>query len=435
VRRFVVPVMVAAVALGCAQPRQPEGGPPVVTPPRVVAVSPPAYSLLTDLRQPVVIHFDERLSERFEGVQDLRDAVLVSPRTGELQVRRGRRHLTISMEGGWQPDRVYRVEVLPVLRDLFNNVRREPVDLIFSTGAPIPETAVAGFAEDRLTGSPARGARVRALRDGDLDEYVTVADSAGFFALRELPPGEYDVTVWVDQNRNRVPDFAEPQDLERLSVAGGDTAIVEMRLLPGDTTPARLVRAAPLDSTRIELTFDDYFAPGAIDGTARLYRAADSSFVANGELHHLTRLDSLRAADRAAEEAAAAADTARDPVRDTLAAPPAPPPPTERRPARDAQPRGAGPRRELPARELILVMPGVLTPGSAYFVVVEGVTNIQGVPGGGGTASFQMPAPPDPPPEDPPPPQDPPPPASPPPDTTRPRAMPPERVPAGALSP
>jgi hypothetical protein len=423
VRRLFVPVMVAGVALGCAQPRQPEGGPPVVTPPRVVAVSPPAHSLLTDLRQPVVIHFDERLSERFEGVQDLRDAVLVSPRTGEVQVRRGRRDLTISMEGGWQPDRVYRIEVLPVLRDLFNNVRREPIDLVFSTGAPIPETAVAGFAEDRLTGSPARGARVRALRDGDLDPYVTVADSAGFFALRELPPGEYDVQVWVDQNRNRVLDFVEPQDLARLSVAAGDTAIVEMRLLPGDTTPARLVRAAPLDSTRIELTFDDHFAPGPIDGTARVYRSADSSFVANGELHHLTRLDSLRAADRAAE---AAADTARAPAGDTLAAPPH----AERRPARDAQRPGAGPRRELPARELILVMPEALTPGEAYFVVVEGVTNIQGVPGGGGTAPFQMPPPPDPPP-----PQDPPPPDPAPADTTPPGTAPPDTMPVGAPSP
>jgi hypothetical protein len=428
VRRLFVPVVVAGVALGCAQPRQPEGGPPVVTPPRVVAVSPSAYSLLTDLGQPVVIHFDERLSERFEGVQDLRDAVLVSPRTGEVQVRRGRRQLTISMEGGWQPDRVYRIEVLPVLRDLFNNVRREPIDLIFSTGAPIPETAVAGFAEDRLTGSPARGARVRALRDGDLDPYVTVADSAGFFALRELPPGEYDVQVWVDQNRNRVPDFVEPQDLERLSVAGGDTAIVEMRLLPGDTTAARLVRAAPLDSTRVELTFDDHFAPGPIDGTARVYRSADSAFVAYGELHHLTRLDSLRAAGRAAEEAAAAADTVRAPAGDTLAAPT--PRPAERRPPMEAQRPATGARRELPARELILVMPGALTPGEAYFVVVEGVTNIQGVPGGGGTAPFQMPPPPDPPP-----PQDPSPPDPAPADTTPPGTAPRDTMPVGATSP
>lgn len=418
-RRLVVPVLVAGVALGCAQPRQPEGGPPVVTPPQVVAVSPPAYSLLTDLRQPVVIHFDERLSERFEGVQELRDAVLVSPRTGEVEVRRGRRHLTISVEGGWQPDRVYRVEVLPVLRDLFNNVRRESIDLIFSTGAPIPETAVAGFVEDRLTGSPARGARVRALRDGDLDAYVTVVDSAGFFALRELPPGEYGVQVWVDQNRNRVPDFAEPQDLARLSVAGADTAIVEMGLLPGDTTPARLVRVAPLDSTRIELTFDDYFAPGAIDGTGRVYRTADSTFVAYGELYHLTRLDSLRAADRAAEEAAAAADTAPAPGRDPLAAPP----PTERRPAREAERPSAVTRRELPARELILAMPAALTPGAAYFVVVEGVTNIQGVEGGGGTAPFQMPAP------------DPTPPDTTPPDTTPPDTAPPETIPAGTRMP
>jgi hypothetical protein len=415
-KRLVVLVLAGGVAFGCAQPRQPEGGPPVVTPPRVVAVSPAAYSVLTDLRRPVVIHFDERLSERFEGVQDLRDAVLVSPETGEVLVRRGRRHLEISVEGGWQPDQVYRVEVLPVLRDLFNNVRREPIDLIFSTGAPIPETAVAGFAEERLTGSPARGARVQAIRDGDPATYSTVADSAGFFALRELPPGDYGVHVWVDQNRNRTPDFAEPHDMERIAVVAGDTVVVEMRLLPGDTTPARLVRAAPIDSLKVELTFDDYFAPGPIEGTGRLYRTADSTFVAYGELHHLTRLDSLRAVERAAEEAAAAAaDTVRAPDADTLAAGL----PDARRPGREAQRPGAPPRRALPARELILAMPMALTPGTAYFVVVEGVTNIQGIPGGGGTASFQVPALPDPPPADPMPP-----------DTT-----PPEPTPPGTTSP
>jgi hypothetical protein len=391
----VVLLVAAGVAVGCAQPRQPEGGPPVVTPPRVVAVSPAPYSVLTDLRQPVVIRFDERLSERFEGVQDLRDAVLISPRTGDVRARRGRRHLEIAVEGGWQPDRVYRVEVLPVLRDLFNNVRREPIDLIFSTGAPIPETAVAGFAEDRITGNPARGARVEATRDGDPVPYVAVADSAGFFALRELPPGDYGVQVWVDQNRNRIRDFAEPQDHARLTIVGGDTVVVEMGLLPGDTTPARLVRAAVVDSTRIQLAFDDYFEPGPIDGTGRIYRTADSTFLAYGELHHATRLDSLRALDRAAEEAVAA-DTLRPAPADPL-------------PARAARPparaeRQATPGRELPARELILALPMTLIPGTAYFVVVEGVTNIQGVPGGGGTASFQVPALPDPPPAEPDPP-------------------------------
>jgi hypothetical protein len=423
-KRLVILVSAVGMAFGCAQPRQPEGGPPVVTPPRVVAVSPAAYSRLTDLGRPVVIRFDERLSERLEGVQDLRDAVLVSPETGEVRVRRGRRHLEISVEGGWQPDQVYRVEVLPVLRDLFNNVRRESIDLIFSTGAPIPATAVAGFAEERLTGSPARGARVQAMRDGDPATYVTVADSAGFFALRELPPGDYGVHVWVDQNRNRILDFAEPHDTERVAVVAGDTVVVEMRLLPGDTTPARLARAAPIDSLRIELTFDDYFAPGPIDGTGRLYRTADSTFVAYGELHHLTRLDSLRAVDGAAEEAAAAAaaaaDTMRAPDADTLAAEP----PDTRRPERAAQRPGAPPRRELPARELILAMPMALTPGTAYFVVVEGVTNIQGIPGGGGTAAFQVPALPDPPPPD-----------AMPPDTTPPDPPPPDPPPSGTLSP
>jgi hypothetical protein len=426
-RWWVAAPLAASIGFGCAQARQPEGGPPIVTPPRVVAVTPAAYSVLTDLTRPVVIRFDERLSERLEGVQDIHDAVLVSPRTGEVQVRRRGRELRVSMVGGWQPDLVYRIVVLPVLRDLFNNVREEPIDLVFSTGAPIPETAVAGFAEERLTGNPARGARVHATRAGDPHTYMAVTDTAGFFALREVPPGDYRVRAWLDQNRNRVPDFAEPQDSAILSLTAGDTVVVEARLLPGDTTPARLVRAAIVDSTKLELAFDDYFEPGPTPGTGRIYRTQDSTFVAYGDLVHATRLDSLRTLDRLAEEAAtaaaaAAADTlpaAADTLpaaADTIPATPGVPPPADRRRPAPAQ------RQPLPARELILVLPGPLVPETEYFVVVEDVTNIHGVPGGGGSAPFRTPRrPPDPaPPEaDQPPPDDSP---QPPPDGDRPLA-------------
>lgn len=393
-RWWVGAALAAGLGLGCAQARQPEGGPPIVTPPRVVAVTPAPYSVLTDLSRPVVIRFDERLSERLEGVQDIHDAVLVSPRTGDVQVRRRSRELRISMVGGWQPDLVYRVVVLPVLRDLFNNVRDEPIDLIFSTGAAIPETAVAGIAEDRLTGNPARGARVLATRAGDPHTYTAVTDSAGFFALRELPAGDYRLQAWLDQNRNRVPDFAEPQDSAILSLAAGDTVVVEARLLPGDTTPARLLLVAILDTTKVELTFDDYFEPGPITGAGRVYRTQDSTFIAYGDLVHATRLDSLRTLDRLAEEAAAAAADTLPPAADTLPAPPGiTPAPRAGRPP--------PPRRPLPVRELILVVPVPLVPDTEYFVVVEGVTNIHGLAGGGGTASFRTPPrPPDPPPED-----------------------------------
>jgi hypothetical protein len=415
-------LLLALVSIAaCAQARQPAGGPPVEHPPRVVDVTPEPYSVLTALDRPVVFRFDERLSERLQGVREWRDAVIVSPETSEVRVRRGRRQVSVSLAGGWQPGLVYRVTVLPVLRDLFNNVIPDPIELVFSTGAPIAETAVAGVIEDRLTGNAVAAARVEATHLEDGHTYVAMTDTAGFFALRHLPVGGYDVLTWLDLNRNRVPDFAEPQDEASVALAEGDTVVVEMRLLPGDTTPARLLRAEALDSITIELNFDDYFEPGPVEGTAAVYTLPDSTFVGRGTLLHGTALDSLRIARQ--EAAAAAADTLpadtlpMETQPDTAGAAPQRPADADRQARRPADPA----RPPLPARVLLVELDTALEWETAYFVVVADVANIHGVPGGGGTASFRTPPAPEQPADAPP--------AEVPPDEVPPDEVPPDEAP------
>lgn len=383
--RYTVALVALSLA-GCAQARQPTGGEPITTPPRVVEVSPAPHSVLTEPNRPVVIRFDARLSERLEGVRTFEEAVLVSPQTGATRVRRRRRHLEISVAGGWQPGLIYHVLVLPVIRDLFDNVRREPVELVFSTGPEIPATAVAGLVDDRLAGRAMAEARIEATHHDAGHTYVTVTDSMGFFALRHIPPGEYQLHGWLDRNGNQRRDFPEPQDSARLAVSEQDTVVLELALLPSDTTAARLASVSMIDSTKLELTFDDYFEPGPVEGTARVHRLEDSTFVAEGALFHASRLDSLRTAEREAEEAAA--DTVAAVVTDPTEAAAKRPDPSERRGSQAQE------RRALPARELILVLPRPLEYDSRYLVVVEGVTNIHGLPDGGGTSPFRTPAPP-----------------------------------------
>ncbi|NIQ57781.1 MAG: hypothetical protein GWN71_31610 [Gammaproteobacteria bacterium] len=336
----------------------------------------------------------------------------MSPATSPVKAERGRRSLEVSLVRDWEPNRVYVVEVRPLFRDLFGNQRREPIRLVFSTGAAIPETAVAGFVRDPLTAEPAEGARIEARSRQDSAAYVAIADSSGFFALSYLPPGAFDLTAWLDQDRDRATDFFEAQDTAGAEVGVGDTVVVELAVLPRDSTPARLARAEAVDSVRVRLVFDDYFPVGEPDGRARLFRAADSSLVSAATLLHGARLDSILAAERearAALEAARRADSLAA-LGDTIPA---------EAPADTADPRAAGDpgrvrpgagaldRRQLPlpSRELIMLLPAPLTPDSTYIVVVEGVTNIRDVPGGGGTARFVAPPLP-------------PPPEAPPPDTT-----------------
>lgn len=399
-RAVAGPLLVAAAALACAQPQAPPGGEPDEVPPRVVAVTPAHFDTITASSDPVVIRFDERISERLVDVQDLEEGVLVSPRTGAMRVERGRRSIEVSLAGGWQPGQVYQVVLLPVLRDLFGNRLTERVELVFSTGGAITPTAVAGFVEDRLTGEVVEDARLEAFRGTETVAYQTVTDTSGFFALRFIPAGTYELRAWRDQDQDGEIDFQEPQTRTELTLGARDTVILELALLPQDTTAARLAVAEAVDSTRVRLLFDDYFPPGPIDGSATLYRLPDSTRVAGGELVHGTRLDSLVAEEAARDTLApepAPGDTAQAPV-DTAQAPPA-------QRAREARP---GARREgqrdasaepLPSRELIMILPAPLVPGAEYTVVVEGVTNIRRIPGGGGTARFQAPPRPEPPPD------------------------------------
>lgn len=412
-------LLTAAACVGCAQASTPPGGERDREPPRVVSVFPAPFDTLKDLRAPVRIEFDERLSIRLEGVAELEDAVLVSPATGDIRVERGRRSMEISVAGGWRPGLVYRVVVLPVFRDLFGNPRREQVELVFTTGAPIPPTAVAGLIEDRVTGNPVPAARVEAARRLDSLVYVAVSDTSGFFSLRNIPAGAYDVRAWLDQDRDRAMEFQEPQDIAPLALGFQDTVVLAMRLLPGDTTAAQLMSAAPVDSLRVRLLFDDHFEPGPTPGRGTVFLLPDSTPVAEGRLIHSTAFDSIVARERAeadsirqltADSILAAADTLPpgQPGADTLAADTAAaatpgqrpplrrlPPALPAGPPRGADPpsdlRGALPTEPRPSRELVLVLTAPLRPGTPYLVEITGVVNIRGVPGGGGQARLRTP--------------------------------------------
>ncbi|HSM59997.1 MAG TPA: hypothetical protein VK849_04330, partial [Longimicrobiales bacterium] len=79
----------------------------------MVRTEPDTLARVEAFRGPVRFHFDERISERVEG-GSLDDAVLVSPRTGEVRVSHGRTDISVELSGGFRPGLVYRVTLLPV---------------------------------------------------------------------------------------------------------------------------------------------------------------------------------------------------------------------------------------------------------------------------------------------------------------------------------
>src|SRR5690606_7708181 len=99
---------IGLVAGACAHVEAPPGGPEDITPPGVPAITPAPDSIVPAFDAPVVISFDERISE--VGIED---AVIVSPRTSPVAVNHGRREIRVSLREGWAPDMIYHVSVRP----------------------------------------------------------------------------------------------------------------------------------------------------------------------------------------------------------------------------------------------------------------------------------------------------------------------------------
>ena len=367
--------------------------------------------------------FDERISERVTG-GTLDDAVVVSPRTGEVHVEHGRREISVRVDGGFQAGIAYRVTLLPVVSDLFGNRMQNAFELVFSTGPePVP-TAVAGVVWDRITGQGVAGLEVRAASPSQSVEHVAVTGTSGIYAFRYLPSGNYRLMAFEDLNRNDEIDVMERRGLAQIELTGVDTVLADIAVLEPDTTRAELVSLSALDSLTVVLEMDDYIDPSApIEDFAvlveresgepgpaveRLFREHEYAAFVEEVRDSLMRLDSLDAA-RAADRRRAAADTVPADtllVPDSLAGPDttaladtaelarpraAPgrqgPPALSSSQGGGAVPAGRGP---LPGTRLVVRLQSPLEPGVLYRVIAAGVINLNELPEGGGIDTLRV---------------------------------------------
>ena len=371
----------------------------------------------------MVFRFDERISER--GFSEA--LVLVSPLDSTLRVDRSGAEVRVAIDGGWQPNRVYRVVLLPGVRDLFGNERREPVELVFSTGSPVGNTALAGIVMDRVTQTPAIQGVVDAVHRTEGARYTAIADSSGFYSLRYLPLGEYDVRAFDDLNRNRRRDSLEPVDSGYSAVFSTptDTVALVFDVIVPDTSAPRLVSARAIDSLHVHVQVDDHFDPvaGLESLVAEVLTRADSSTYAAGvriipqpvfQAEQQAQRQAAEAARVAADSAAATRDTAAAvdtaAARDTTILPGAAvaaDTAAVRQPGQVLTPEAAA-ASTLPIREFVVRLDRPLVPGE-YLINIGGLVNLHGLTGGGlAPFSVSEPPPAEPPPAEPPPAQPPP---------------------------
>jgi Big-like domain-containing protein len=369
----IVSVLFAVAAIACARIEPPPGGPPDTSPPQLLATRPDSFARIPGFRGSVEFRFDEVISEGSSanegtGTGDLEKLVILSPSTKVPEVSWHRDRIDVRPSGGWQPDRVYRVELLPGVTDLRRNRSDTGAVLTFTTGAPLPATSIQGTVVDWTTSRPAPAALVEAILLPDSLPYRGVTDSSGHISLGPLPAGDYLVRGVLDQNHNMRLDPREAFDSVRL--ARGKTSAGELWAFVHDTTPPRIrtITVADSVSATIELT-------QSLDPRQRLTPAGaivrllpDSTPVRVASLLPKPVDDSLHARPTTARDTTARDTTARD----TTAA---------RRPGiAAAEPKPLTTRPPLTDR-LVLRVQQRWRPDTKYAVEIRGLRNLTGVTG------------------------------------------------------
>lgn len=341
--------------MACARPEAPPGGPEDRFPPYVVATAPDTFAVVEEGLRDFEFKFSERISERAAN-GNLQDAVVVSPSAGAIRVRHRRDAVSVETQQGLRPNRIYRITMLPVVNDMFGNSLRDPFDLVVSTGAEFVPNVLAGVVENRVDGTAAQGARVEAVfaQEDDTTAHWTYADAEGFYTLRFVSGGAFELRAWQDRNRDGEAGPGEPfaSQLGGLAPDAPDTAYGVLSLVEPDTTAAQLVAATVSDSVTIRFEFDDHLDPRApsemIEGV--LFPGGDEPLIVF-RLRHAHELDAWRAEQ--ADSAAAGLDV--------------------------AEPATGLAGLVLPAQSLTGTLDAPLEPNRAYEAVLSGVANLAGL--------------------------------------------------------
>lgn len=172
------------------------------------------------------------------GTGDFERLILLSPDTQVPRVRWVRDGIQVRPRSGWQRDRVYRVELLPGVRDLWENATTRSVVLTLSTGEQTPNRFIRGAAVDWQSRNWLSNALVEVFFPVDSLTYRGSADSTGQFNFGPLPDGEALVRVIADRNSDRRRNGNEPWTELRLSPGQDSTG--ELWAFLQDTLPPRI---------------------------------------------------------------------------------------------------------------------------------------------------------------------------------------------------
>ncbi len=379
-----------AALTGCARMAPPPGGPIESTPPRLLG-SRDSVATIPGFDGWVEFRFDEVISEGGSpnygyGNGDLERLIILSPDTLVPTVRWGRTMIRVRPRGGWRPDQLYRIELLPGVRDLRNNTSKETAVVTVVTGGAAPTRYVSGRAVDWVSRSAVPGALIEVITLPDSQTYRGSADSTGRFEFGPLRNTEMIVRVVIDRNGDRRISSGEAWEQARLVV--DQDAVGELWAYMRDTTPVKSTGVVTVrDTVAFNIPVTHPLAPDLLlsPDSIRIITLPDSTPVRAMAARPLALWDSVRRARREAEGVA-------PPV---VTPPPPPPPGSDTLPGPDI-PRA---NKQVIGTTLVVELQSAPAPGTRFRIEVFGVRTLSGT-SGTIRADIQTPEPPKPPPAD-----------------------------------
>jgi hypothetical protein len=351
---------------------------------------PERFAVVPDFDGSVEVRFAEPLS----GTSGLERRLVASP-AFRYRVDAGFSVIKIRPRDGWRKGVVYYFQLPSGIADLLGNRTDEPIEIIFSTGPPVPDTRVSGTVTQRVDGGAVTDARILFFNvAGDSIPYTAVTERGGEFELNTLPPDDYWAFAFSDLNRDLLLQrLFEPYDSVRLQLDPAGVAALTFRIVEPDTTPPVLARVQAVEDSLLRLEFDDFLDPdqdlGVVIVSVREERTGRSQEVAGmrlepGSARALGREG--RGAARRGRVPAEPADTTAAPADTVVGGEPevgeeAAAADTTATPADTTAGPGEAPEEPaLPSTVLLVELVSVLEEGM-YRITVEGILNLRSLAG------------------------------------------------------
>ena len=234
---LTISIVLFVCITACAKRGNPGGGPKDETPPFVSVWEPIQGSQEVAPETWVSLEWNEPVDRA-----TVREHLVVSPDTSELEWKWDDMTLHIRPRGGWMDAPVQWILVGEGIVDRHDLRSDEPFYLWFTTKDSLVPTSVKGTLLLAGGDVPARGALIAVNDSTGQPVWRLVSSEDGTFEMHGLPSGYWFIRAHLDTDKNRAYDRGvEPWSESSFAVTMDSTLAVSISLAIEDTIPPKVV--------------------------------------------------------------------------------------------------------------------------------------------------------------------------------------------------